>query len=285
LLFGAVMKRTALALTLIMALLVLALIEPQFINLTAAAQVDNSSTIQIEKPNSSVIYGHTVPLKYNIGDYFKAPDGYITPEFFVFWLGYSLDGMPLVKIWDAPDAPAHYEGVPPEAYTLFLFDVPDGPHEIKVIATGDYFAMVPLGFNISSSPVHFIVDTASPNISILSPMNKKYFVDEPYITIPLTYETSEPLAWVGYSLDGSSNITISENETLIEIPDESSSLTLYGNDTVGNWAVPQTVYYEIAFNLGTPPTEPFPTTLTVAVGVIVAVICTGLIVYFKKRDH
>jgi ABC-type cobalamin transport system permease subunit len=73
---------------------------------------------------------------------------------------------------------------------------------------------------------------------------------------------------------------------LIEIPDESRSLTLYANDTAGNWAAPQTVYYEIAFNLGTPPIEPFPTTLAVAViGASVAVVGLGLLVYFRKRNR
>ena len=102
----------------------------------------------------------------------------------------------------------------------------------------------------------------------------------------MIFETNTSLSWVGYSLDGGSNITVSENETLIEIPAESRSLTLYANDTAGNWASPQTVYYEIAFNLGIPPTESFPTTLVItASGASVAVVGVGVLVYFKKRKR
>jgi hypothetical protein len=60
------------------------------------------------------------------------------------------------------------------------------------------------------------------------------------------------------SLDGGGNVTAPSNGTLIEIPDESRFLTLYANDTEGNWTTPQTVYYDITFNLGAVPEEPFP---------------------------
>ena len=281
------MKRTALALTLILALLVSAVVGSQFVNLTVAVQVENSSTIQIESPkNSSVIYGDTVRLRYNIGDRLD----FVPREFNDVqswgWLGYSLDGAPSVEIWSVPGYPGHVLDPPAEATSLLLFDVPDGPHEIRVMATGIYFGMVPLTFNISSSPVHFIVDTGSPNISILSPMNKTYTaIYDPYITTPLTFKTSEPLSWFGYSLDGGGNITISENGTWIEIPAESRSLTLYANDTAGNWATPQTVYYETAANLDPVPSEPFPTALIVASIMTAAVVIVGLLVYFKKRKQ
>ena len=100
----------------------------------------------------------------------------------------------------------------------------------------------------------------------------------------LTFETNASLSWVGYSLDGSSNITAPGNGTLIDIPSDSRSLTLYANDTAGNWAAPQTVYYSIAFNLGGFSPDPFPTLLVIAVSVaVVTVVAVGVLVYFKKR--
>jgi N-acetylneuraminic acid mutarotase len=121
-------------------------------------------------------------------------------------------------------------------------------------------------------------------ISILSPANTSYAaIYEPYVSVPLIFETNVPLSWVGYSLDGGSNVTVT-NGTLIEIPDASRSLTLYANDTAGNWAAPQTVYYSIAFNLGIVPSAPFPTLLVVATSVaVVAIVGVGLLVYFKKK--
>jgi parallel beta-helix repeat protein len=127
----------------------------------------------------------------------------------------------------------------------------------------------------------------SPTVSVVSPENTSYVaIYNPYITIPLIFKTNETLSWIGYSLDGGNNITVSKNGTMIEIPKDSKSLTLYANDTAGNWVAPQTVYYEIAFNLGYPPTQPFPTLLIVAISVaVVAVVGVGLLVYFKKRKH
>lgn len=128
--------------------------------------------------------------------------------------------------------------------------------------------------------------TSSPIISILSPANTTYAaIYNPYAAIPLIFETNESLSWVGYSLDGGSNVTVPENGTLLEIPKESRSLTLYANDTAGNWAAPQTVYYDIAFNLGPAP-EPFPTVPVAAASVAsVIFVGAGLLFYLKKRKQ
>jgi len=120
-------------------------------------------------------------------------------------------------------------------------------------------------------------------ISILSPENTSYIaIYDPFITVPLIFATNASLSWVGYSLDGGNNLTAT-NGTVIVIPAESRSLTLYTNDTSGNWAAPQTVYYEIVFNLGSEE-EPFPVVPVVAAVVVVAVAAVGTLrIYFKKR--
>ncbi len=118
---------------------------------------------------------------------------------------------------------------------------------------------------------------------IVSPENTSYVaVYDPIAAIPLIYETGKPLSWVGYSLDGGSNVTVPANGTLLKIPAQSRSLTLYANDTDGNWAVPQTVYYSIAFNLGVAPILPPIVPIAVVSG-ITAIIAIGLLVHFKKQ--
>jgi hypothetical protein len=73
-------------------------------------------------------------------------------------------------------------------------------------------------------------------------------------------------------------VTITENFTLTELPSGSHTLTIYANDTVGNMGTSSTSDFNIA--------EPFPTTLAAtASGVAVTVVCVGLLVYFKKRNH
>jgi parallel beta-helix repeat protein len=139
----------------------------------------------------------------------------------------------------------------------------------------------------SSSTATSPSSSISPTVLILSPANQSYAaIYNPVANVPLTYWTNASISWVGYSLDGGTNITAPVNGTLIEIPDESRFLTLYANDTEGNWATPQTVYYDIAFNLGAVPEEPFPWLLVAAVSVVVAaVIAVAAMIYLKKREQ
>jgi len=151
-------------------------------------------------------------------------------------------------------------------------------------------AAVPSPFPIPSSspspsPSPIPSPSPSPQISILSPANTTYAaIYDPHITIPLILETNASLSWVGYSLDGGGNVTAT-NGTLIEIDAGSRSLTLYANDTSGNWAAPRTVYYSIAWNGGTPSSEPFPWSLGAASVAVAAVVAVGVLVYWKKRKH
>ena len=150
------MKRTATALTLIFALLFSALFGSQFFSSTVAVQVDNSSTIQIEKPNSSVIYGNSVPLTFNVSHYLDL-NGYAA-EFSVLWLGYSLDDMTPINITSIPDTGWMSGKSPPFQTALFLFEVPDGTHKIEVIAQGYFINEIGVyRYNISSIPVYFTV--------------------------------------------------------------------------------------------------------------------------------
>ena len=125
--------------------------------------------------------------------------------------------------------------------------------------------------------------SSSPKISILSPRNTSYAaVGVPYAAVALTLETNASLSWVGYSLDGGANITAS-NGTVVEVPVGSQYLTVYANDTAGNWATPQTVYYTVAWNGGIPP-QPFPWLPVAAISVtVVAVVAVAAVVYLNKR--
>jgi hypothetical protein len=70
----------------------------------------------------------------------------------------------------------------------------------------------------------------STNI-ILSPQNKTYTANN---TIPLTLIIDGSASWIGYSLNGQTNTTITGNTTLPTLPDGRYNFVVYTNDTYGN---------------------------------------------------
>ncbi len=110
-------------------------------------------------------------------------------------------------------------------------------------------------------------NAANPSISILYPTNETFFnVSIEGVYFQLLYQTNDTLSWVGYSINGGANVTCTGNVTdnSAYIKDEYQfdfghpTLTLYANDTAGNWSIPQTVTYTVYFYPDTtsPPSSP-----------------------------
>jgi parallel beta-helix repeat protein len=73
-------------------------------------------------------------------------------------------------------------------------------------------------------------DTTPPTIAILYPENETY----PVNSTALTFTVDEPTSWIGYSLDGLTNVTITGNITLTSLSEGSHQIVIYANDTTGN---------------------------------------------------
>ncbi len=86
-----------------------------------------------------------------------------------------------------------------------------------------------------------------PTITILSPENKTYATN---VSIPLNFTVDESTSWMGYSLDGQPNATITENTTLPTLSDGQHHGVVYANDTCGNMGT-STVSFTVDT---TPPT-------------------------------
>jgi parallel beta-helix repeat protein len=99
-----------------------------------------------------------------------------------------------------------------------------------------YFA-----YEHSTRKVVIYEDNTSPIISVLSPENRTYAVND----IPLNFTVSELTSWIGYSLDSADNATIGGNVTLEDLPEGSHYMVVYANDTVGNMGASDTVYFTI----------------------------------------
>ena len=76
---------------------------------------------------------------------------------------------------------------------------------------------------------------------VLSPQNTTYTTS----SVPLTFLTREPASWMGYSLDGQLNVTVTGNTILSGLSDGSHSLIVYANDTAENMSYSNIVYFTI----------------------------------------
>jgi parallel beta-helix repeat protein len=137
----------------------------------------------------------------------------------------------------------------------------DTPYVIDANNTDRYPLMEP--FNV-----------ASPRISVLSPVDQVFNES----SVPLTFTVNKPALWMGYSLDGQDNATISGNTTIADVTSGVHNVTVYAKDEFDNTGASETIIFTVDLP------EPFPTTLVTAVsGVSIAAVCVGLLVYFKKR--
>ncbi len=119
-------------------------------------------------------------------------------------------------------------------------------------------------------------EVAPPRISILSPTDKKYNESN----VPLVFAVDKTATWMGYSLDGKPNVTITGNTTIANMTNGLHSLTVFANDTFGDIGASQTVSFTVA------KPAPFPTIAVAAVSgaTAVIVVLVGLLVYFKKHE-
>jgi hypothetical protein len=121
-----------------------------------------------------------------------------------------------------------------------------------------------------SSTVHPISDTVAPSISFNSPQNTTY----PQDSVSLDFTVDEETSWMGYSLDGQTNKTITGNTTLTELSDGSHILVVYARDIDENIGTSKTIY----FSIEPQQAEPF-STWTVAAIVTTVVIVAALVLY------
>ena len=116
--------------------------------------------------------------------------------------------------------------------------------------------------------------TVSPVIVLVSPENKTY----PSGNLSLTFTVNQPASWIGYSLDGQNNVTVTDNTTITELANGLHNITVYAKDEFDNIGASET----ITFNLK----EPFPTTFVATASIVTLVaVGIGLLVYLKKRRH
>jgi N-acetylneuraminic acid mutarotase len=137
----------------------------------------------------------------------------------------------------------------------------------------------PLYSNEQYTP--FGYGTIPPDVAVVSPEYGSYNSS----SVSLTFSVSRLALWLGYSLDGQENVTVSGNTTITGLSNGLHNVTVYAKDEFGNTGFSETAFFTISVAPEPQSTEPFPTALVVASVVLVAVIGIGLLFYFKKRKH
>jgi hypothetical protein len=288
------MKRTALALTLIIVLSFFVADRLQLANFAEANPYPDkivtegeisppegtlAPTISIISPKNDVAYAsNNVSLTFNVsipevnnGTVWLAEVYYKTS-----WqssVTYVREGSNLASLYS-------------ETFSIYLTNLTEGPRWIKIHAVGQgghvtrevcrspFSTIYQVFFKLpNSSTVDFTIDTTPPEISIPYMENETYSA----VSIPLNFTTDEPISQAAYSLDGQDNVTVTGNITLSGLSNGLHNITVYAEDTFGNEGASEITY----FTIDVP--EPFPTTLVIASIITVAIIGVGLLVYFKKR--
>ena len=114
-------------------------------------------------------------------------------------------------------------------------------------------------------------DVNPPVVSISSPQSKTYDIND----ISLEFKVNEHTSWIGYSLDGHDNITITGNLTLTGLTNGDHNLTVYAKDNVGNLGASGTISFSIVGR--------FPYEWLFAGVAVAAIVIVCVLLFFKRH--
>ncbi len=115
------------------------------------------------------------------------------------------------------------------------------PKNIRILINMS-FLLVLLINQASIIPV-MAQDSTGPVISILSPLSTTYSTN----SVDLNFTLNEEAYWIGYSLDGANNQTITGNTTLSSLSNGPHELVVYATDLVGNTGASNFVNFDLSF--------------------------------------
>ena len=133
------------------------------------------------------------------------------------WLNYTVSDTYLQKVWYYVNGT--YRGL---LTTNVSLTFPDGQQNITIYANDS-------ANNINTSTIYFRVDATAPLVTIYSPTNSTYNTTN----IWFNWTTDDTSGVCKYSINGTSNTTISTNNSL-NFSLGHNNITVYCNDSVGN---------------------------------------------------
>jgi len=306
------MKRAALAITVVFSLFVSLMVGVQpLVEANPGPSVPTLSVLYPYPSWESCYSNASVPLKIEVLVTPNSSGGAYAPQVF-----YSLDNGDNVTLTNVKEGEHREQVLWYQAYVSFtasstLCDLTEGNHTISAYAISDGKVM--------SAERTFTVDLSYkiPELTLISPKKTTYTTSEVELIFSTTKELKSAKYLLDYHLNSSQGsrgyISINGNITLTDLANGTHKIILFADcfDEYGNG---RSLYQGTSFNVSSngnttltglteyadgaldpsiEPTqspdpqqsEPFPTTIAIASSVIVAVVCIGLFVYFKKHKR
>jgi hypothetical protein len=149
----------------------------------------------------------------------------------------------------------------------------------------DYLTKYPNASEIGNSGIgdvpYFIDEDNIDRFPLIHPWGSPELVvlgidNNTYLSYPLNFTVNKPMQWMGYSLDGKVNVTITGNGTIKGLPGGFHNLTVYAIDVYGVGGASKTVYFEIV--------DPLPAVFIAGVSAAsITGVAAGLLYNRRKR--
>ena len=128
-------------------------------------------------------------------------------------------------------------------------------------------------FNLSAVEEVFPDWLIMPTINLVSPKNVTYSSRN----VSVIFTTNKDVSWIGYSLDGKENTTISRNLTFTDLPLGTHNITIYAIDQYANQGSSETINFTVQ------EPELLPMSLTIVLTISFVSLCLIGIVIFRKH--
>jgi hypothetical protein len=208
------MKKTALSISLILALLIAAVFVVGRANSAQSYPIPTGPitppTIYMESPTSTTYVSWFVPLQFSVKGSW---DGYVQRC----TVAFTIDEESRYVIYDSP---FRIKGIA-QNFSLTLGPLSEGIHHLQIFAsvrgayrTSPNSTTIDTDDFTSQTSIYFTVNTANQaQISILSPLNQTYNLNK-MIPVEFTVNKNVSIVNMGYILDEKYTVTILRNTTL-----------------------------------------------------------------------
>ncbi len=137
----------------------------------------------------------------------------------------------------------------------------------------NYPLLAPFDYNL------YLFRTTKPEIQLLFSENQNFSSNN----VTLSFTVDKATSWIGYSLDGQPNATVSSNFTITNLTNGQHDIAIYANDTFGNMGV-QKANFNVKLSttsVNSPVTT--QTLVIIAIVAVIAVLIASLLLVYRKH--